>query len=102
MCAVAGDVIGEDFWWKSLSAEGAGGAIFAQGGTNVTLKGLNLFQGCSSSRLGGGAVLLGNSTLSVDDSALESCSAGMQGGGCRALHLYPDGRRQQQDPIPGL
>ncbi|CAN0240311.1 unnamed protein product [Pylaiella littoralis] len=81
--SVGGEVTGEDLWWKSLAAEGAGGAIFADDGANVTLKGLNLFQGCSSSTRGGGALFVENSNCFVDNSAqvyFESCSAITEGG----------------------
>ncbi|CAN0265527.1 unnamed protein product, partial [Pylaiella littoralis] len=80
--SVGGEITGEDVWWKSLAAEGAAGAIFADDGANVTLKGLNLFQDCSSS-LGGGALFIRNATCSIDNSAqvyFESCSAASDGG----------------------
>lgn len=82
--STGGEVTGEDVRWKALSAEGAGGAIFAKQGTNVTLVGLNLFQGCSSSTLGGGAVFAQNASLFVHDGAqvfFEGCTAAADGGG---------------------
>lgn len=82
--AVGGEVTGEDVRWRSLSAEGAGGAVFAQHGTNVTLAGLHLFQGCSSSALGGGALFAQNASVSFRDGArvfFEGCAAADDGGG---------------------
>ncbi|CAM9678213.1 unnamed protein product [Pylaiella littoralis] len=79
--SVGGEITGEDVWWKSLAAEGTGGAVFAKDGANVTLKGLNLFEDCSS--LGGGALFFRNSSCSFDNSAqvfFESCSAATDGG----------------------
>lgn len=82
--SVGGQVAGEDVRWESLAAEGAGGAIFAQDGTNVTLTGLHLFQGCSSSALGGGALFVQNASCAFGDGAqvfFEGCSAADDGGG---------------------
>lgn len=82
--SLGGEVTAEDVRWRSLAAEGAGGAILAQDGANVSLSGLNLFQGCSSSTLGGGALYFGNATCSLGDGArvyFEGCSAAGDGGG---------------------
>ena len=79
-----GRVTGEDVRWESLSAEGAGGAVFAKQGTNVTLTGLHLFQACSSSAKGGGAMFAQNSSVSIQDGArvyFEGCTAADDGGG---------------------
>lgn len=81
---VGGEVTGTDVRWKSLSAEGAGGAVSARHGASVALAGLHLFQGCSSSTLGGGALFAQNATVSFRDTArvfFEGCSAGDDGGG---------------------
>lgn len=79
-----GEVTAEDVRWRSLEAEGAGGAIFAQHNASVSLSGLNLFQGCSTSALGGGALFVRNATFSLGDGArvyFEGCSAPAGDGG---------------------
>eukprot|EP00752_Nemacystus_decipiens_P008583 g7664.t1 len=95
-----GQVNGEDVRWESLSAEGAGGAIFANQHSNVTFSGLHLFQGCSSSTQGGGALFVQNSSVSLQDGAqvyFEGCTAADDGGGLElsssaALTLSSDTR----------
>lgn len=97
--SAGGEVAGENVRWESLSAEGAGGAISASQGTNVTLAGLHLFQGCSSSTLGGGALFAQNASVSFAAGArvfFESCTAADDGGGVElsasALTLSGDSR----------
>ncbi|CAN0176193.1 unnamed protein product, partial [Scytosiphon promiscuus] len=81
-----GAVAAEGIRWELLTAEGGGGAIFAQDGANVTLSGLHVFQGCSSSTLGGGALYTQNASFSLDGGArvfFESCYAATSGGGAQ-------------------
>ncbi|CAN0395186.1 unnamed protein product, partial [Ectocarpus sp. 12 AP-2014] len=81
---VGGEVTGTDVRWESLSAEGAGGAIYAQDGGTVTLKGLHHFHNCSSGTLGGGAVFLQDAYGLFGDGAqvyFEGCGAPDSSGG---------------------
>lgn len=88
-----GGVIAEGIRWESLTSEGSGGAVVAQHGATVNLTGLHVFQGCSSSTLGGGVVYMQNASCSFQDNArvyFESCSAATSGGGIQLFNSTLD------------
>lgn len=78
---LGGDITSDGCLWESFRAEESAGAIFAKDGSNVTFLGDNTFSNCSTSGVGGGALVLKNATCTVDgDLSFEGCTAVDDGG----------------------
>ena len=83
-------ILSETCLWHSLKATEAGGALTATGAANITLRGTNIFSGCSSEKWSGGAIHLQGTTLSAQgDIRLENCQASSEGGG---LYMHSTSR----------
>ena len=83
-------ILSETCLWHSLKANQAGGALTVTGAANITLRGINIFSGCSSEKWNGGAIHLQSTTLSAQgDIRLENCQASSEGGG---LYMHSTSR----------